>query len=911
MKLSRRILINVAGLFAMVSLGTYAGSHWVLKEAFSEVEATEAREDWLEAKAAINNQVQALHDRSIDWSQWNDAFNFVKTRDPEFVASNLTEGTAISMKMDLLAFFDLQGKAAGELSIERFSTIKKPSSSDVWKSLELKNPETDAPKFGLIWHQGQVAAISARPVTPNDVASPRAGWLVFFKYLDRETVRGLTRESGSLTIEPRKAQDVQPVGTIPVYAIDDDYLAVLGSLRGLKGESVGRLRLITPRSIVHKGDQTLGTLLSVLLGFAAVFTFIFHGLLRQLILKRLNRLRDEVGQVNLQSGQGYITTTGSDEISEVGQAMTKMLSTIADYTQELEAQRRSLSMTNDDLERQVIDRTLQLVEANSVLQNALDGICRLNHEGDFIESNPQAGRILRCETLVGRSFFEFLPQSSQDELRRALVVLRSQDRVDVELESMARDGSLAWLQVVLLPARDRDATVHSIHVFIKDVTESRELHERIQHQAFYDPLTGLVNRTLFQEKLENCLNSDEGMVGVMFIDLDNFKYVNDSMGHDFGDLLLIEVANRITLCARPGDVVARMGGDEFSVLLPELQDSAEAHKVASSIIEALAEPVRIFGRDVFATASVGLCVSNKEGAKVSELLRSADTAMYEAKANGKANYSTFDDSMSEKIVERIKLESGLRSAIMDHEISVLFQPIVDLNSGRITGAETLARWNSPTLGFVSPARFIPIAEDTGLIIPLGASVLDDACRAAADWRRRLDPHFQVNVNLSLRQLLESDLIDAVRLALDFHQLDPAGLHLEITESLAVRDYERVIGQLKALKSLGVGLAIDDFGTGYSSLSYLQRLPIDTVKIDRSFVTMLGIEQAPTAIIMAIITLCRAMGFKVVAEGVETPEQVIRLGDLGCHAAQGFLFSKPISAAAMEALIRNGLESNAA
>lgn len=906
------MLFNVAGLFAMMSLGAYVCSKWVLEESFSTIESAEAREDWVDARQAIQAQVSHLDDRALDWSEWDDAADYYSHRNPAFLKSNLSPEILESMGLDLLAYFDHKGGLVAGESIRRFPTILRPDMGQVWNAALRDRPDLNGSASGLVKLDGGIAIISMHPVTRSSGAGKVFGRFIMVKYLDPDFIRQLGKGRGaSMSLEPLNYQEPRGSAGLSVYPIDDQSLAIVGSVNGLGGAPLGRLRLITSRDISISGQYTLFNLIAVLILLACLFMVALHFMLQQVIVGRLLHLRREVSQVNVQRGAGYITVEGADEITEVASSMKAMLDTISSYTLETEAQREALAKTNDDLERQVLDRTIQLLETNSILMHALDGICRLTPEGEFQEANLQAGKILKQQDLQGASIYEFLTDHSREDFCRALVKLRTQDRVEVELEAETQGNRQTWIQAVLLPARDRDATVASVHLFFKDISESKELNEKIQHQAFFDPLTGLVNRTLFQEKLDACLEAKEGLVGVMFIDLDNFKYINDSMGHDFGDLLLIEVANRISLCTGPDDTVARMGGDEFSVLLPSITSPDEADRVAAAIVESLAEPVRIFGRDVFATASVGLCVSKKAEARVSELLRSADTAMYEAKANGKATYSTFDDSMSEKIVERIKLESGLRAAINDHEITILFQPIVELGTGRIMGAESLARWNSPTLGFVSPASFIPIAEETGLIIPLGASVLDDACKAAADWRRRIDPHFHVNVNLSLRQLLENDLVDAVRLALDHHELDPSGLHLEITESLAVRDYDRVIHQLNALKSIGVGLAIDDFGTGYSSLSYLQRLPIDTVKIDRSFVTMLGVEQAPTAIIMAIITLCRAMGFRVVAEGVETVEQVARLEELGCHSAQGFLYSKPISMPAMEAFILNGREARAA
>lgn len=906
------MLVNVAGLFAMMSLGAYACSKWVLEESFSRIESAEAREDWVDARQALQAQVSHLHDRALDWSEWDDAVDYYSDRDPAFLSSNLSQDVVRGMDLDLLAYFDLKGNLVAGEAIRRFPSMARPDFSEVWSQALKDRPSLSSAGSGLVKLEGGIAIISIHPVTRTHDASRVYGRFILLKYLDPDFVREMGKVRGaSMSLEAFNSQEPSSPAGLSVYPIDSQSLAIVGTMNGLGGTPLGRLRLITNREISISGQFTLFNLIAVLILLACLFMAALHFMLQQVVVGRLLHLRNEVSQVNVQRGAGYITLEGADEITEVAASMKAMLETISSYTHETEAQREALAKTNDDLERQVLDRTIQLLETNSILMHALDGICRLTPDGEFLEANLQAGKILKQQELQGASIYDFLTDHSREDFCRALVKLRTQDRVEVELEAQTQGNRQTWIQAVLLPARERDATVGAVHLFFKDISESKELNEKIQHQAFFDPLTGLVNRTLFQEKLDTCLEDKEGLIGVMFIDLDNFKYINDSMGHDFGDLLLIEVANRISLCTGPQDTVARMGGDEFSVLLPFLSAPDEADRVAAAIVESLSEPVRIFGRDVFATASVGLCVSLKADARVSELLRSADTAMYEAKANGKATYSTFDDSMSEKIVERIKLESGLRAAINDHEITILFQPIVELGTGRIMGAESLARWNSPTLGFVSPASFIPIAEETGLIIPLGASVLDDACKAAADWRRRIDPDFHVNVNLSLRQLLENDLVDAVRLALDHHDLDPAGLHLEITESLAVRDYDRVIHQLNALKSLGVGLAIDDFGTGYSSLSYLQRLPIDTVKIDRSFVTMLGVEQAPTAIIMAIITLCRAMGFRVVAEGVETTEQVARLEELGCHSAQGFLYSKPISLPAMEAFILNGREAKAA
>ena len=387
------------------------------------------------------------------------------------------------------------------------------------------------------------------------------------------------------------------------------------------------------------------------------------------------------------------------------------------------------------------------------------------------------------------------------------------------------------------------------------------------------------------------------MVAVIFFDLDNFKIINDSLGHEAGDKMLIAIAERLRNCMRPGDTVARLGGDEFTFLLESLANTDEAVLVADRIVESLRAPIALPLNEIFASASIGIACSNFGQEHPAALLRDADTAMYQAKSRGKGCYVLFDQSMNDKVVQRMELETSLRRALEQTEFRVLYQPLINLNSGRMIGVEALVRWNHPTRGLVPPALFIPIAEETGLIIPIGFAVLHEACRQAKAWYDTYgeeEPLF-MSVNLSGRQLQTMDVVERVARALRETGLLPYLLKLEITESFLMNDKVDAIEKMRGLKSLGVQLAIDDFGTGYSSMSSISDFPVDTIKIDQAFVGRLGDGRQSEAVVTAIIALSSAMQMDVIGEGVETEEQVVQLRRLGCHIGQGYYFAKPLTA----------------
>ena len=482
-----------------------------------------------------------------------------------------------------------------------------------------------------------------------------------------------------------------------------------------------------------------------------------------------------------------------------------------------------------------------------------------------------------------------------------------------EIEITAKDGRRVPLEIsTRLIVRDGAAV--GVQGIARDITERRHADERLRHIAFHDTLTGLPNRALFTEHLRLAVGAarrdPSRLFAVLFLDLDRFKVVNDSLGHTVGDQMLVALARRLENCLRSSDSVARLGGDEFAILLNGIDDAADATHIAGRVQQELAQPFALSGHEVFAYGSIGIALSTTGYTNEEDVLRDADTVMYRAKAAGKA-YEVFDSAMHARVVAQMQLENDLRRAVERREFRVFYQPIVSLSTGRITGFEALARWQHPERGLVGPDEFIPVAEETGLIGTLGQQVLEEACGRMSAWHKLSPLHagLKLSVNLSGRQFAQSDLFDRIERALAATGLDPRCLQLEITESVMIENARTITAMMDELRALGIELAIDDFGTGYSSLAYLHRFPVKTLKIDRSFISRAGRDvRDDDEIVRTIILLARNMGKDVVAEGVETQEQLARLRELECAYGQGYAFARPQDAAATERLLCRSVET---
>ena len=551
-----------------------------------------------------------------------------------------------------------------------------------------------------------------------------------------------------------------------------------------------------------------------------------------------------------------------------------------------------------DLRRKTRELQASETRLRTIIENNADSIIIVDRPGIVRFVNPAA------ETLFNRKANEFL-----GEMFGFPVV--ASETTELDIIRPGGEKAVAEMRVVESVWEGEPAYLASL----RDITERMQMIAQLEkarrlerHLAYHDALTGLPNRILFHDRLQQAVaqaRRSGSQVGLLFMDLDGFKRINDTLGHNIGDLLLQAVVERLQATVRATDTVARLGGDEFTVVLNELRNQGDDTLVARKILRSMSEPFMIEGQELYVTASIGISVYPNDGECIEKLIKKADIAMYRAKADGKNNYQTFNRSMNVGFAEVLNMEISLRRAIENGELVPHFQPQVDLTTGAITGVEALVRWQHPELGLIPPAKFLPVAEETGLIVPMDDWMMQAACQQVKTWKELGLANLRVAVNLSARQFRQKDLAHTVFGILEASTLSPENLCLEITETNVMQDVENTIELLKHLKGMGVQLSIDDFGTGYSSLSYLKRFPIDMLKVDRGFVMGIPDDRDDSAITTAIIAMAHSMELKVVAEGLETADQLDFLQRLHCDEMQGFYFSRPLDKENLTELLKTG------
>ena len=567
----------------------------------------------------------------------------------------------------------------------------------------------------------------------------------------------------------------------------------------------------------------------------------------------------------------------------------------------------------DISKRRHADEARRQAEARyqGIFQNALEGIYHTSPDGRLLVANPALARILGYDSpeQLMAAVNDVGTQVYVEPQRRAdlLSALERDGSVRAfEFQVFRRNGEVIWLSVNCLAQRDAAGKTLYYEGTLEDITDRRVYQAQIERQANYDALTGLANRTLLNTRLHQAIQRaaerrDE--VAVAFIDLDQFKFINDTFGHELGDSLLQHMADRLRSCVRESDLVARQGGDEFVLLLNSYRPEDLA-SVIQRVHAAIAQPWQAGRREFHVSSSIGVAVYPSDGRTADVLLRNADAAMYKAKENGRNGYQFFTAELNQVLVERLDIEHRLRGALARQQFLLHYQPRIDMGTGMICGAEALLRWRVPQQGLVSPQRFISVAEDTGLIVPIGRWVLHNACQQARAWQDEGLPPVMVSVNVSPRQFRDGNIVETIAEALRATGLEARYLQIELTEGLAMHGAEKYVHMLGQIKKLGVQIAVDDFGTGYSSLSYLKRFPVDQLKVDRSFVTDLATDPDDAVIVQAIIALGHKLGLTVVAEGVETDEQLRFLRRCNCDEMQGFLFGKPVIAGEFAAMLRD-------
>jgi diguanylate cyclase (GGDEF)-like protein/PAS domain S-box-containing protein len=857
---------------ALVTLGVLQAARSALDRSFAGIEVETARQSIERVRRALEADFRQLALTTADYGNWDDTWSYATGENPSYVESELSPDVLSGLHVDL-AWVDRTGErdvvSLGTTEAARRVAHGSPSdalaelrhhAAPLVKSLASAPNPPDTATVKLMRTPAGILAVGLVPIRHTDRSGPVVGTFGFARHLGREVIERLEQTSqqpasiipldeqghASRALPPDVAQWLAKGARAkePYLKLDDpSSLGGYAVLEDLHGQPLALLATKVPRDVLQLGKRTItGVVIAVVVGFSAVVLVLLS------FLTRSWRAREATEQ-----------------------------------------------------------------RYRTVVQNLDECIILAERDGRILEANPALLSTLgyAAAQVSGLRVQDVFPALAYDTAWRSLargggaprqVTMRTREGRTLPAEVSASDVELEGVPCVCLVARDIRAR--------RQAERQQRVHRRrLAHLARHDSLTGLPNRLQLSTRLPRLIARarEEGtLLALLYIDLDHFKNVNDSLGHGSGDRLLATTAERLRSCIKSGDLIARMGGDEFVVIATGLRDRSDVDPIARRIQETLGARMKVEGSELAVALSIGVALFPDDGADLEELLKAADIALYQAKEHGRGHHRLFNPSMNARLTERLQLENALREALESDRLHVEYQPAFDLKSGKPVSFEALLRWTHPELGQVPPARFIAVAEQSGLIFDLGRYVLRAACAQLAGWQRlggvQLLP---VSINVSARQFNETRrLSDQVAECVREFGVDASLLHFEITESAVMQHLEQHLGTLQALRNLGSRILIDDFGTGYSSLSYLKHLPIDALKIDRAFVRDMATDANDAAIVRAIVGIAHSLGLHLVAEGVETMEQLACLRELGCHSAQGFFFARPMTADACRQLLES-------